>query len=234
MSRKMSLAALVAILVLSLAVVARAANVTVRVEGQKSTLVPLGAVPATAPAIDPDGDPSHSCAAGTAAAALQRATHGDWAGTWSEGLGYFVTTIKGEKHPGSPDYWAFWVNDKQASAGICQTQLHAGDRLLFFVDTCVYDAATQGCKNKPVLPLALRAPRHVRRGARALVRVVAYSAAGKPSPVKGAGVVANGRRVGRTNARGELRVTFGRRGTVRLAATKTGDVRSEVERVTVR
>lgn len=208
-------------------------RVTVRVVGQHATLLHLSTVRTTSSAFSKDGNPADTCSGTSAGGALQHATHGNWAGTFSKSLGYFVTSILGETHPGSPDYWAFWVNNRQASAGICSTELRPGDDVLFFVDSCTYDAATQGCSNKPVLPLGLTVPKKVKLGHRFAVRVVIYSPTGESTSERGASIYEGKKRLGRTNARGQLEVFAGKRGKLTLTASKRGTVVSELETVRV-
>jgi len=212
-------------------------NVHVRVEGAHKTLVTERTVTlADAPLTPKDGNPAHTCSTQTGAGALQQGSGGDWGGTWNDSFGdYLVDTIKGEKHPGSPDYWAFWVDNKQADAGVCQTQLKAGDSVLFFVDRCVYDATTQGCKNKPYLPLAVMAPATARVGHHFTLRVVEYSAKGKASPVGGATVVVNGHALSKkTDSDGHLVVSGTKAGEVTILAHKAGLVVSAPVRLRVR
>ena len=209
------------------AALAGASSVKIRVEGQHATLLSLRSVRTTSAAFSNDGNPADTCSGTSAGGALQQATHGNWAGTYSKSLGYFVTTILGETHPGSPDYWAFWVNHKQASAGMCSTELRPGDDVLFFVDSCTFDAATQGCSNKPVLPLGVSVPQQAKRGERITVRVVIYSASGKAAAAPGASVYEGKHRIGKTNGQGRLRVLVGKRGKLTVTAKRNGAVVSE-------
>ena len=91
-----------------------------------------------------------------------RATGGDWAAGYFDGLGHFVQTIKGET-PAGDDYWSVWVNHKAAAAGACSTELQEGDEVLYFVDRCTFDG--NGCSNDPVEPLGLTAPTGATTGA---------------------------------------------------------------------
>lgn len=208
-------------------------SVKIRVVGQHATLLPLRTVRTTSSVFSKDGNPADTCSGTSAGGALQQATHGNWAGTYSKSLGYFVTTILGETHPGSPDYWAFWVNHRQASAGICSTEMRPDDDVLFFVDSCTFDAATQGCSNKPVLPLGLSVPKKAKLGHRITVRVVIYTPSGKSTSEPGASVYVGNKRLGKTNARGRLQVLAGKRGKLTLTAKKSGTVVSEPDTVRV-
>lgn len=83
--------------------------------------------------ITKDRTPRGACSADSAAGALGAATHGRWSGKYySEYKDLLVTSILGLKPTGS-EYWAFYVNGKMASKGVCATRLHAGERLLFKV-----------------------------------------------------------------------------------------------------
>lgn len=205
-----------------------ATKVDVRVEGAKKTLVAGRAVTlGTAPVVK-DGDPAHACRATSAAGALETATAGDWKATWSDGLGYFASAIRGEAPQGS-DFFSLWVNHRLSSTGLCDTALKAGDHVLLFVDKCAkFDAATQACADA-LAPLGISVASKVRKGRNLVVRVVAYGPDGKKTPQKGAAVYANGSRVkGVTDARGVFRVTATRTGKVSFYATRAGRVRSEV------
>lgn len=210
------------------------AKVSIRVEGQGKALVSQRTLTTTTQSFTKDGDPSHPCPGTSAGGALQQATGGAWSGSYTEGLGYFVDTIKGEKHPGTPDYWAFWVNHKQASQGLCATELRPRDQVLFFVDSCTYDAATMGCSNQPVLPLGLHVARRVGRCKFVTASVVIYSAAGRATPRPGATIYAGKHALGKTNAKGRLRLRFRQARTVTLVAKKRGAVESESRALTVR
>src|SRR3954469_20210400 len=89
-------------------------NVHFRAEGARSTLVSQRTVTLADAPIVKDGDPAHSCPGQTALGALQAGTQGDWKGAWSEGLGYFVDEIKGERHSGSSSF-SLWVDHKLSS-----------------------------------------------------------------------------------------------------------------------
>ncbi len=213
---------------------ANAATATVRVEGASRTLVPSRQVALTGPTVVKDADQSHSCPGGSAAGALERATAGAWTAKWSEGLGYFVDGIRGERHDGSPEFWSVWVDHASAQTGLCQISMKAGEELLLFVDRCDFDAATQGCKGKPVTPLGIMGPRSGRPGSVVTLRVVAYQADGKPSPLAGASILAGPKWRGRTDAHGRFRVRVPRRGSEFLRAAKSGRARSEVLRLQAR
>jgi hypothetical protein len=211
---------------------AAAAKVIVRVEGATQTLVAQKTVTTTSKAVVKDGNPAHSCSGTSAAGALEKATKGQWRGGWSDGLGYFVQSIKGETPAGS-SFFSFWLNGRLSTTGLCGAELKNGDRVLLFVDRCDFDAATGGCKNPPVLPLAVRLPSRVHLRRATTVTVVRFDAAGRSAPVPGATVYQGPRRIGKTNSKGKIKVRFlelGRRG---VRATKAGFARSTRVRVRV-
>lgn len=209
-------------------------NVHFRAEGSRSTLVSQRTVTLADAAIVKDGDPAHSCPGQSALGALQAGTGGDWQGSWSEGLGYFVNEIKGERHSGS-SFFSLWVNHKLSSAGLCGANLKPGGDVLLFVDRCVFDQAKNACKNKSITPLGIRAPRTARRGTILTVTVVRYTNAGRTKPVAGAAVYANGKRLkSGTNARGRLRLRATKVGRVRFFATRPGNAKSEVDTTRIR
>ena len=77
------------------------------------------------------GTPRGKCSGGSAAGALDAATHGKWAGKYYASVGgIFVTSIDGVKPTGT-HYWGFYVNGKSSSSGVCGIKLHAGQKLLF-------------------------------------------------------------------------------------------------------
>jgi hypothetical protein len=219
----------------SLAIVpagALAKSVSVRVEGATHTLVERSVVTLGTGSVSKDGNPAHSCPAGSAAGALEEAADGSWSGSWSDSLGYFISTIRGETHSGSPDFWSFWVNDRLATTGICQLKPKDGDELLFFVDQCVFDAATGECSN-PVLPLDLRLAAHQSKDGTTQLTVVAYSATGKAKPVAKASIVRDGVWLGKTDSHGHFRVHLRRNRTVSYKAIKRGFARSDAVRATL-
>ena len=213
------------------ALAAGPADVTVRVEGAASTLVPRTAVRTDTTPINKDGDPARTCSGTAAGGALEKATGGDWGGPWFDGLGYAVNTIKGETHAyPDPEYFALWINHRSASEGVCgtTTELQQGDAVLFFVDRCEFDAAIGACKEPPVLPLGLSTPRNVTPGAPFNVSVVEYAADGTPSPVAGA-TVSGGNAAVATNAAGNAAVTVSAAGPFSLRATKSNRAPSASE-----
>ena len=217
-----ALAAL-AVLALTAASATAATTVTVRVEGSSSTLVLPSAVTLKAGTVNSDGVPGDTCSSLTAAGAIESATHGNWAGTWSKSLhGYFITAVDGLKlAPTGADYWAFWVNDAPASQGICGYRPKPGDSILFFPD----------CYGKKCPPnggvLGVRAPATVTVGHPAAVTVTAYSdTAGKPSAKEGASITGGGASA-KSGAGGHATITFTKPGRFWLHVSAPHSVRTE-------
>jgi hypothetical protein len=83
--------------------------------------------------ITKDKTPKGKCSGASALGALDAATHGKWVGKYySEYSDLLITSIDGVKPKGS-DYWAFYVNGKSSSVGVCSVKLKAGEKLLFKV-----------------------------------------------------------------------------------------------------
>jgi Domain of unknown function (DUF4430) len=84
--------------------------------------------------ITKDGTPKGKCSGNSALGALDAATHHKWAGKYDSSLGgLYVTSIDGVKPKGN-NYWAFYVNGKYSSKGVCVAKLRAGERVLFKVE----------------------------------------------------------------------------------------------------
>jgi hypothetical protein len=186
------------------------ATVSVRVEGETSTLLGLTSVTTTNTATPPPGN----CPGTTVAGALQLATGGNWDHET------YVRTILGETHEwtiGDPQYWALWVNDKYAEEGACSLQLHEGDRVLWLVDR-----ATEPEYTPTVFPLELSgAPTEIAKGESATVTVDKYSTAGVASAASGVSVK-GGEAPVTTNSLGHATVKFNTVGTAHLRGTKSG------------
>jgi hypothetical protein len=186
------------------------ATVSVRVEGASSTL--LGATTVTT-TTTPTPAPGN-CSGTSAAGALQLATSGNW------DHNAFVTTILGETHSwtmSDPRYWAFWINDTYANSGICSTELSAGDRVLFLVDS-----ATAPNYTPTVFPLEFTSiPTSVTQGVPVTVTVDKYSTAGVGSAASGV-TVTGASSPAATNASGQATLTFNTLGTFNVKGRKTG------------
>jgi len=192
------------------------ARVNVRVEAPGRTLADATLVTTNA-AVKPDG--THACAGTSAGGALWQATPGHWSGGWSSSFGdYFVTAIGGIRPPsGGSAYWAFWLNGRTATQGVCSTTLQAGDRVLTFL--CDPTPDFSSCTNLP-LELALV---DVRAG-KAKVKVTLLDGNGRSMPVAGA-TVRGGAQPVTTTADGSARVTL-KAGQSALRATDAGDTPS--------
>jgi hypothetical protein len=206
-----------------------AADVSVRVEGAADTLVPRTQVSTPAGPVSKDG--TNSCAGSSAAGALEAATGGDWAGTWSGSFGYSVDRIRSESYPFSSapsgSYWSFWINHRPAQTGICGATLSTGDEVLFFPDC--YGA---GCVNPA--PLKLSAPPTASRGQPFKATVTELVPSGTTvveQPAAGASV-STGSAAYTTAADGTVDIPA-QTGDITLRATKADRVRSATETVCV-
>ena len=232
--RSAGLAAGLLTLAIAAPAVAAPSNVTVRIEGAASTLVEEGGFATTSAPVNKGG--KGDCSGTSAAGALEHATGGDWDGTFYNPTdGYGVERIFGETYTFNArgDYWAFWVNGRAASVGVCRTELQEGDEVLFFVDQC-FDAQPPdfACKNLPIRPLALTAPASAQTGQPVEVSVATLDGNGGSSPTEGARVSGGGAEA-TTGADGKASVTFAQPGQVVLKATKAGSVRSAAEKLAV-
>lgn len=205
-------------------------DVSIRVEA-KRTLVKERTVTVSEGVINKDGQPGHDCSAQSALGALHQGTEGDWNGSFTEGLGYFVSEIKGVK-PSGNDYFTLWVNNRPSSTGFCDTALKEDDEVLVFRQRCVFDPDTQACPEE-FTPLGVRAPSEVKRNRVAKIKVVAYNARGRAKAARGAVVFVNGDRLGKTKRDGTVKVKGTKLGTATVYAKKRGHVRSETDRVRV-
>ena len=217
---------------------ALAASVAVRVEGTGDTLLPRTAATTTTGTFTKDGDPSHACPNSSAGGALERATAGDWSGTWLSFGDYQIKTIEGETHTAPSDassgeYWSFWLNYKYSSTGACGTPMQDGDDVLFF-PSCF------GCAKEPT-PLRITSiPGSAAPGSSFDVRVVQYAvtfdsefnATTTEEPASGASVSAGGREF-TAGADGVAHVTVADRGLAGVRAAKDGYVRTATEPVCV-
>ncbi|MDO8184710.1 hypothetical protein Q5424_24685 [Conexibacter sp. JD483] len=197
------------------ALAAGPAQVSVRVEGPRATLVDT-TLTTTRAAVVKDGDRTHACSGTSAAGALQQATDGNWTATYFRGLGYAVEAIDGVRPASANDYWTLWVNGRSSSTGLCDTQLQRGDAVLLFVCASGPD---YNCTNAPLGLVADRT-----RGRRQTLRVVTYAADGRTTPAPGV-TVSGGAAPVRSDARGIARVTLkGDESTLR--ATRAGSTPS--------
>jgi hypothetical protein len=205
----------------STALAAGPATVTVRVEGLTETKLPTTQVTTTTTPLVKDGNPAHFCSGTSAAGALELATHGNWGGTWFSGFGYSVESIEGESLPFSGmEYWSYWLDNKPATAGICEGELSAGDSILLFPE-CFGE-----CPGSPN-PLGIEAPAIVEAGQPVTVTVTSYNhASGAPSPADHVKVTYEGS-ITETDPSGHATLKFATAGdaTVQVAASEA--VRAE-------
>lgn len=226
---------------MSLAATALAAGspppVKVRVEGATRTLLPTRTV--TAPSsgsITKGRTPKGACPADSAAGALSAATHGHWSGTYYKGLGIDVTTILGRRLDAKRAYWEFFVNDRPAPKGVCETMLKRGESLLF---------ARVPTKGKAELPIVVRAPRTVTVGKSFTMRTFVYTGNGRTTrPVSARTVWRFGRYTAGSKPKlteskrvrkGEVRFTISgvRSARATVVASAKGEIRSAATTIKV-
>ena len=202
--------------------------VSVRVEGPSRTLLETKTVTApSAGSITLGGTPKDACPADSAAGALRAAVHGRWGGSYYKGLGIELSTILGTRLSYSKgSYWGFYVNDRFAAKGVCDTKLTRGESLLF---------APVPAKGKAPRPLVVKAPERVTAGEPFTIRTFVYPGASKATrPVSGVTLAAteHGAKAkgtvdrGQSSAKGALRVSYSKPGTVRLVASAKHTIRS--------
>ncbi|MGN6187736.1 MAG: hypothetical protein ACTHOE_02455 [Conexibacter sp.] len=192
------------------------ARVGVRVEAPGRTLADTTLTTTRTP-VRPDG--THLCSGTSAGGALWQAVPDHWSGSWFDSLkDYAVGAFGDVRAPADfSAYWAFWLNGKVSTMGVCGTELHAGDDVLEFLCTSTPDFSS--CTN---LPLDLQVVRP-HRGSMD-VKVVLLRGDGTSTPVAGA-TVTGGVAPVRTAAGGTANVKL-RVGQSTLRATHTGDVPS--------
>ncbi|HEX3850908.1 MAG TPA: DUF4430 domain-containing protein, partial [Polyangiaceae bacterium] len=177
-----------------------------------------------------DGKSSDSCEGDTAAVALQDATKGKWtAGTFSSGLGYPVSGIKGEEYTfTSTYYWSFWADGKPATTGICGAKLHSGEHLLFFPQ-CSSETESDCTKgNFDPSVLSLSAPKKAHAGKAVTLSVSALANfTGKASPASGVKLSAAGH-TATTGSTGKAKLTFAKAGSYHVTATSQGSITDEL------
>jgi hypothetical protein len=217
------LAGLLLALLLAAPAAAAPANVTVRVEGLSSTVIPRTAVTTTVAPVSKA--PGEECTGTSGLGAVDRATGGDWAGSWfGPGSGYFVDRIHSESADPNGTYWNFWLNYQPSNLGLCQVELQPGDDVLLYIDCFA------GCN--PRLPLRLsRVPATAAPGDGASVLVETFNGSA-PVPAAGATVSVGGRSFS-TGTDGVAQVTFEGSGPVSVRATKAGAVPSATENTCV-
>jgi hypothetical protein len=200
------------------AVAGTPATVTVRVEGAATTVLAPTQVTTTTVPMEKEG---HSCSGTSAAGALQLATTGNWSGHWYEEGGFFVETIGSESFVKSPSgYWSFWLDNKAATKGICESELEPGDSILFFPE-CFGECPA------PPNPLGIEAPAVAEVGEAVTVTVASYANAnGAKSPASGASVSYEGTQE-TTDASGHATPRFSHAGAMTVRVTAPHAVRTE-------
>ncbi len=195
---------------------ALAAKVSVRIEGASKTLQAAKTIETSSGSITKFGAPAGACPAASALGALDTATHGKWKGTFSTSFNeFFITSILGEAPGSKTGYWGVWLDNKYATTGACEIKLHAGDQVLFAVDSV----------KKHKHPLGIIAPSKAKAGTPFTLKVVSYSDNGKASPQ--AGVSFTGV-TGKTDKQGKLTVTIlsPRRASVTFTGNEKGYIRA--------
>jgi hypothetical protein len=213
------------VVALAIAAPAGAATVTVRVEGATGTLVPRALVNTTTAPVGKPGAPT--CSGTSALGALDKATGGDWNGTYDSGFGdYLIDTVRGERSydafPADPaHYWSLWINYKGAQVGACQSELQTGDEVLLFAD------CYSGASPCSLTPLRLSGvPATAAPGQAVTVRVDEVTFDGVATPAAGVTVSAGGQRA-TTGTDGSVPLALSGQGPLTVVAAKPGFVRDE-------
>ncbi|MGZ4167959.1 MAG: hypothetical protein ACXVRW_13740 [Solirubrobacteraceae bacterium] len=217
-SRFAALGGIAAVLALALSAPAFGAGsgISVRVEGVKRTLLPATVARAESGSITKGGTPVGTCPGSSAIGYLDSATHHRWNGSYSSGLGIGITNILGETHTfSSPDYWSIWLDNRFASAGLCELKLKPGDQLL------LAPAPQKGS----TYPIILTAPAHARVGTPFTVKASYFKTSkGAAKPLARVKVTDAG---SVTDKHGAATVTVTKAGKVTLVASLTGYIRAE-------
>jgi hypothetical protein len=198
-------------------------SVSVRVEGATRTLLTQTTVtPPAGGSITKGGTPPGKCKANTAAGALDVATHHRWGGAYGS-FGIEVNEILGTTLDDKTAYWGFFVDDRFASKGVCDTPLKPGEQLLF---------ARVSLKTKQTpLPLVLKAPATATVGTPFTVRAFVYPGKGSATkPV--AGIRFSGMHA-TTDAKGIATLTATHAGRLSLIGSGAGVIRSAAATVVV-
>jgi hypothetical protein len=206
----------VAALVVSASALAAGPGVSVRVEGLHRTLLPATVAHGESGSITKAGTPAGTCPGSSGAGDFDTATHHNWNGTYSTGIGVEITTILGETHKFSANgfYWGLWVNNRFASVGLCDLKVHPGSKIL------LAPAPAKGS----TFPIILSAPSHATAGHAFKVKATYFpgsKGAAKPLSgvaIKGAGV---------TSKQGTVTVTPAKSGKLQLLASRKGYIRAE-------
>ncbi len=152
-------------------------TVTVRVEGLTRTLVPLTKVRLKSGGwILRAGVTKGACSTASALGALDLTTHHRWGGIVYSGS-IFVDSILGVRYgKTAKHYWAFFAGNVYSQLGACNVTPRAGEPILFA-------AVPLTDSGDYVLGLSARGSAHA--GQALTVKVVYYTATGKPRPLAG-------------------------------------------------
>lgn len=207
-------------------------TVTVRVEGLKKTLLAAKQVTLKAGWVVKGGDGSGTCPNQSAQGALNAATNGSWAGTWSTSYGpqWMLTKILGESdnYTTTSSWWELFTGHLSASTGACETTARSGE---------VFTFAAVGATETPGDLTAVSVPVRAKRGKSFTVKVdyfraltvkkgSKYSVISKELPLAGATVTIAGKTYV-TGKAGTVKVTVKRTGTFKLTDSRTGYIRDE-------
>jgi hypothetical protein len=190
-------------------------SATIRIEGSKKTLVPPRTVRTGSGSITKYGAPKGKCPAQSLQGALNRATHGNWKGTWyGQYNEYLITSILGEK-PSGHNFWEIFINNNAATKGACDLKFQKGEKIVF--------ADTDGKHT----PASLKAPRGAAPNSSFTVRLLGYSSSGKSTPLAGVKITGRGIQAVRTDASGVAQVVTRGAGRLVLRAAPRGYIRTE-------
>jgi hypothetical protein len=194
--------------------------VTIRIEGARKTLVPPALVKPGSGSITRGGAPKGKCPRQSVQGALNRATHGQWRGTWSKQFGeYFISSILGEK-PAHHNFWEIFVNYKAATKGACDLKLRRHEQILF--------ADTNGKRHPSALTVIGR--RKASGGGTSFrLLLTGFRANGTGKPLAGVTINGGGIHSAPTNGKGQVEVTDNHPGPLLLRAAPKGYIRSETE-----
>lgn len=202
---------------------ALAAKVSVRIEGASKTLQAAKTIQTPSGSITKFGAPAGACPAASALGALNTATHGKWKGTFSTNYNeFFITSILGETPSSKTGYWGVWLDNKYATTGACEIKLHAGDQVLYAVDSV----------KKHEHPLGIVAPAKAKAGKAFKLKIVSFSDKGKATPLAGAHVRGGGLNAV-SDKHGIVPVADGAAGRLTFTATDKGFIRSAATTVKV-
>jgi hypothetical protein len=198
-------------------------KVSVRIEGATRTLQPARTVQTPSGFITRFGAPAGVCPADSALGALNVATHGRWKGKFYTSFNDFlISSVLGEAPNVKTGYWGLWFNNKYSTIGACEVKLHAGDELLFAVDSI----------KKHEHPLGIIAPAQAKAGKAFKLKIVSYSDQGKATPVAG-GHVRGGGLNAVSDKQGFVPVADGAAAKLTFTATDKGFIRSAATTVEV-